>query len=59
MQRDETKSKDCGETARVICIAELVKTGAGALIATGTTPAWAKTQTGQERSGVRAAPVCE
>ena len=53
MQRDETKSRDCGETARVTRTAELAKTGAGALAATGTTPACARAQTEHERSGVR------
>jgi hypothetical protein len=55
MQRDETKSRDCGESAGVTCAAELAKRGTGALSATGTTPAWAKAQTEHERSGVREA----
>ena len=53
MQRDEAKSRDCGETARVTCTAELAKNGAGALTAAGTTPACARAQTEHERSGVR------
>jgi hypothetical protein len=53
MQRDETKSKDCEESAPVMCTAELAKTGAGALIATGPTPACARAQTEHDRSGVR------
>lgn len=53
MQWDETKRRDCGETVPVTCTAELAKTGAGALIATGTTPAWARAQTEHERSGAR------
>ena len=55
MQRDETKSRDCGETAPVMCTAELAKTGAGALRATGTTPACARAHTEHERSRVREA----
>ncbi len=53
MQREETKSRDCVESARVTCIEELVKTGAGALITTGTTPACARAQIEHDRSGVR------
>jgi hypothetical protein len=59
MQREETKSRDCGESERVACTAELTKTGAGALIATGTTPAWARAHTAHERSEVREAWGCE
>jgi hypothetical protein len=55
MQRDETKSSDCGESVRVTCTAELAKIGAGVLTATGPTPAWARAQTEHERSGVREA----
>jgi hypothetical protein len=39
MEGDETKSRDCEESARFTCTKELAKTGAGALIATGTAPA--------------------
>jgi hypothetical protein len=53
MQREETKSRDCVESARVTCTEELVKTGAGALITTGTTPACARAQTEHDRSGMR------
>jgi hypothetical protein len=55
MQRDETKSRNCGESARVTFTEEMAKTGAGAVIATGTTPACARAQTEHERSGVREA----
>jgi len=49
------KSKDCGESERVTCTAELAKAGTGTLIATGTTPACTRAQTEHERSGVREA----
>ena len=55
MQRDEAKSRNCGESARVTFTEEMAKTGAGAVIATGTTPACARAQTEHERSGVREA----
>jgi len=55
MQRDETKSRERGECASVTCTAQLAKTGADALIATGTTPACDRAQTEHERSEVREA----
>jgi hypothetical protein len=54
MQREETKSRDCEESGPRMCTAELAKTGAGALIATGITPACARAQT-EQRSGAREA----
>ena len=54
MQKEETNSRDCEETAPGRCTAELSKTGIGALIATGTIPACARAQT-EQRSGAREA----
>jgi len=55
MWRDETRSRECGESAVVRCRAVLAKMGTGALSWTGTTPACARAQTEHECSGVRAA----
>jgi hypothetical protein len=54
MQMEETNSRDCEDSARRRCIAEVLNTGAGALIATGTTPACRRAQT-EQRSGAREA----
>jgi len=52
MYREEIRSSERSPAAGVTCTAELAKTGAGVLIATATTPEWARAQIEHERSGV-------
>jgi hypothetical protein len=51
MYREEIRSRERSPAAGVTCTAELAIVGAGALMATPTTPEWARAQIEHECSG--------